>query len=522
MEALAYQGILVTNCHTQIQGALERSLSHEHALLFAEPVYDDASDTIDWYTEASGKVQPLADLPIETQDQVRARIKDMAAEISAQAEELRNSLDGQRSSRGNILALALQFPGTENIFLVGQQPVIICWGFANGTYGAQPQDLVRLGAASAAKPVATSSDTPAPDSAPVASSPAAAQQTSPAPTPQASTAAIPAPPLTQKAEPEVLIVKHEWAWLSLAIRTLLLLLLLYLLAALLFGRAGCVMNGLLDNTPLPGFSQNSSGCTPSHTAPAVVPPAPQQPAAPVMPVPPPRAYVPDNSQALLLEEEYKRETRLRAELEALKLKLQQRAALCVPPPAPEPEEVVPPVEPPSLAEFMPSTPEETPPPPKEEPPKPAPEKPQPQPKPQPKPETPPQPPKKNEKMYIPEDAKKNNDLSFLEGCWQSDSPLFDTTTGKPIEVTYCFDANGRGTRAIQSVSYGRCVGPVRAGFGGGDGDLRMDADDATCAKGSSFGGHLVDCYGKGPGQTQCYGQERKGKRNKWEATFIRK
>ena len=522
MEALAYQGILVTNCHTQIQGALKKSLSHEHAFLFAEPVYDEASETIDWYTEAAGKAQPLGELPLEVQDQVRARIQGLAAEISAEAEELRRSLDGQRSSRGNILALALQFPGVENIFLVGEQPVIICWGFANGTYGAQPQDLVRLGPASA---------TPA---TPVV----AAVQTAHGPAVEGEPASI-----QNKTDPEVVIVRHEWGWLSFIIRTLLLLLLLYLLAALLFGRSGCVMSGLFADTPLPGFNRDWGGCTPSHTKPVEpVTPAPVQPVQPTQPVTPPvvvpqpRAYVPDQSQALLLDAENKRETRLRAELDDIRRQLQQRAALCptepktvpVTPVPVQPEETILPDEAPSLAELMPRSKEEVPVTPKETQPKPVPPtkqvpaKPTPETPPKPEPKETPKPPKKGEKMYIPQDAKKNNDLSFLEGCWTSESPLFDTVTNKPLEVTYCFDAKGRGTRAIESVSYGRCVGPVRAKFGSGEGDLHMDADSASCAKGGAFVGHLVECDGQGPGQTQCYGQELGGKRNKWDAIFRRK
>ena len=230
------------------------------------------------------------------------------------------------------------------------------------------------------------------------------------------------------------------------------------------------------------------------------------------------------SDAMLreLETEQQKALSLRRRIDELRLQLVQRAGEC--PRTPVVEE--PPVqEPPSLAELLPKTPEPPveEPPVKKDPPK-APEKvtPPKQPDP-PKQEKQPEPPKpqkqsKGEDLSIPEDAQKNNDLSFLEGCWDSDSGLFNSRTGEPIKVKYCFDANGGGTRTIlNEESNDRCVGPVRAKFSGGE-TLIIDADGAPCSKGGSFYGHDVRCTQSG-NKALCNGKEKGGKKNSWDAKF---
>ena len=85
-------------------------------------------------------------------------------------------------------------------------------------------------------------------------------------------------------------------------------------------------------------------------------------------------------------------------------------------------------------------------------------KPQPKPKPEPvqppkeepKQQEPPKPaPKKNDNLAIPEDAAKKNDLSFLEGCWTSETGLYSHPSNEPIIAEYCFDKSGRGRRLVR-------------------------------------------------------------------------
>ena len=70
--ALAFQGSQVYACHAQLSGLLRTHLGEAHARLLAEPLMDPQGTAVDWYT--SGPVQPLAELPAETQEAVKTRL----------------------------------------------------------------------------------------------------------------------------------------------------------------------------------------------------------------------------------------------------------------------------------------------------------------------------------------------------------------------------------------------------------------------------------------------------------------
>jgi hypothetical protein len=265
-----------------------------------------------------------------------------------------------------------------------------------------------------------------------------------------------------------------------------------------------------------------SGCLPAGERPGGCAPVPAPPAANGT------AGTPETDTVLVrsLNAEQEKEESLRRELADLRRRLEDRILECPrtppPPPPPEPEAKAPKKEetetpPPTLADLMPVTPdpdpEPEPPAPK---PKPEPEAPAPKPKPEPKPKAPVQ--KKGEDLKIPEEARKNKDMRFLEGCWNSDSGLVDSS-GDPVIVTYCFDDKGNGTRAINRQKKGdRCAGSVRARFDG-SGKLLIDADGAACPRGSAFVPHRVECLPGAGGDARCNGRELGGFKNRWNAKF---
>lgn len=144
MHALAFQGIMVYTCFSQIRDMLRRKFGDDYVLLFAEPVENVADGKIDWYSPVQGKPQPLAGLPEEAQAPVIEKVSHMANEILSYADELIHSREPLKITRGNILKLALRYPGQDALFLVGQQPVYTCWGFGPGTPGAEAKYLTRL------------------------------------------------------------------------------------------------------------------------------------------------------------------------------------------------------------------------------------------------------------------------------------------------------------------------------------------------------------------------------------------
>ena len=441
MRALASQGIFATDCYEQLKAILQQKLGADHAALLAEPQHNAEGNSVDWYAEGSGPAVPLAELSEPEAQALRAQAGALAADIAGLAKDMTADAQARQALSGQLLRLALQHPADEDIWSVNGKPVLINWGFAPGSVGAQPQDLTRLGGVLPPAP-------PAPVAAPV-----------------------PVP------------VAPRSGCLPWLLPLLLLLLLLWLLGAAL---------GLLPS-PLP------AGC---------------------MPV--------DRSA---LEAEKQKAAANEDQLALLWRQLQERAALCKPvtppvtPPTPkvepkkeeakqpEPEVVEPffgetPVEPPKVAEAP---------------------KPQPKPKPEPKQEPPkvdppkqepPKPaPKKNDNLAIPEDAAKKNDLTFLEGCWTSETGLYSHPSNEPIIAEYCFDKSGKGRRFVRERNGQVCSGSASARFQGNQ--LQFDSSQARCPRGGTYVPQKVECNGQ-ENSTQCKGRELGGANLKWDARFKRK
>ena len=163
MHALAFQGIMVTDCYPQLCDMLRRKFGDAYVLLFAEPVPNAGSQSVDWYTPVQGAARRLTDLPADEQNTVRDALVHMAKELHTFADELKKAAEHTKTTRGNILDLALSYPNEDCLYVVGEQPVITCWGFGPGTPGAEPQDLSRIthvaAPAAAAAPAAPAAQT---------------------------------------------------------------------------------------------------------------------------------------------------------------------------------------------------------------------------------------------------------------------------------------------------------------------------------------------------------------------------
>ena len=441
MRALASQGIFATDCYEQLKAILQQKLGADHAALLAEPQHNAEGNSVDWYAEGSGPAVPLTELSEPEAQALRAQAGALAADIASLAKDMTVDAQALQALSGQLLRIALQHPADEDIWSVNSKPVLINWGFAPGSVGAQPQDLTRLGGMLPPAP-------PAPVAAPVP-----------------------------------VAVAPRSGCLPWLLPLLLLLLLLWLLGAAL---------GLLPS-PLP------AGCLPVDRS--------------------------------ALEAEKQKAAANEDQLALLWRQLQERAALCKPvtppvtPPTPkvepkkeeakqpEPEVVEPffgetPVEPPKVAEAP---------------------KPQPKPKPEPKQEPPkveppkqepPKPaPKKNDNLAIPEDAAKKNDLTFLEGCWTSETGLYSHPSNEPIIAEYCFDKSGKGRRLVRERNGQVCSGSASARFQGNQ--LQFDSSQARCPRGGTYVPQKVECNGQ-ENSTQCKGRELGGANLKWDARFKRK
>lgn len=494
MRPLAFQGILATNCYEQLKALLERHSAFlaahgmpNAAVFLAEPVHDERSGRIDWYGEGTGKACKLSSLTGIEQQGVHTKLEKCSTALQC----LIKARSRQPSESSGILIdpglallkLALQHPSaTEDLYVLDGRPILINWGFHPGAEGATPEDIMRLGA---------------PTQGPVHMQEAASKNFSLPPSkflPGEKSA-------TYKQAPR----GPKYAYWLLPL--LLFLLLLWLLLAAL---------GLCPSPlPVACFRQEFPA----------------------------------------LKTEVLRQEALGEEYAHLLDNLQGRAALCQPAHNEEPtselkpvlpldptpvEEKKPQVKAPQKEPTNKESTEDTPffgeapnvatPPIQKEPVRRKEQSPQehniekkelPHPpvasKEPEKPVQRPQ-PRKNEDMKIPKDAAQKKDLSFLEGCWRSETGLFNNH-GVPITGEYCFDKHGRGRRFIHEEGGRTCSGTASAQFNGNQ--LAIDAAPAACSGGTTYVPQAVACSGS-ENSTQCRGHELGGNRNNWDARFKRK
>ena len=108
---------------------------------------------------------------------------------------------------------------------------------------------------------------------------------------------------------------------------------------------------------------------------------------------------------------------------------------------------------------------------------------------------------------IPEEEWEEQDVSFLEGCWNliTDYRITRTDTGEVFDTDaweMCFDGTGTGN---QSLTFGdlSCEGGVRAQFSP-DGALTLiDRGNIPCDNGSAIDQRIMECERLDDGTAQC-------------------
>ena len=123
-------GVRGASAHTfvqQIFDVLENQLSREYRQLFAEPVVDDASKRIDWWSDLDGPVEPFPELPDDQKSAFRLEIEDRFEAIQDRAAALRRSGQDDAIFIAELLNAVVKTPSEANWFSVGGRPVITLW-----------------------------------------------------------------------------------------------------------------------------------------------------------------------------------------------------------------------------------------------------------------------------------------------------------------------------------------------------------------------------------------------------------
>ncbi len=128
-------------------------------------------------------------------------------------------------------------------------------------------------------------------------------------------------------------------------------------------------------------------------------------------------------------------------------------------------------------------------------------------------------PRPSEDLNIPEDARRRGDTSFMEGCWNSVTGLLNAKTKEPVQIEYCFGADGEGTATLTERNGRQCVAPARAHFTD-QGTLELEElGDLDCGDGQGYSRNRVQCDAEAGGQARCEGISRNNHR--WHAEVRR-
>ncbi len=133
---LGVRGEPLHHAQAQIRGVIRRRLGDRHYHLLAEPQPHDLGGRIDWYSERDGAVQPLSALSDVARDTARADIDTLLADIDRLGQSLEASPTDDGRLAGRSLRLAAKRPSDDYLFLVGDQPVVVCWGYDTQAAGA--------------------------------------------------------------------------------------------------------------------------------------------------------------------------------------------------------------------------------------------------------------------------------------------------------------------------------------------------------------------------------------------------
>lgn len=447
---LGVRGEPLHNAAPQLARVLRRRLGDAAADLLAEPQVHADGKTIDWRAGWSGPVRPFDSLPPAERQSTMANVEATLAEIRRLGDLLAGH--GPKEDTGVVglsLKLAARAPSPAYIFLVGDRPVIVAWGYEKDSAPTLP-------------PPGTS-----PGASPVGGAHVSVPEKPPAGVgPQGRRSVL---------QPELGAASDDDDDRTVAVRRTSV------------ARAAPLANGgvpwfrtLAAALPLMllliGGAWLLRGCLPAEPDLDIVtregPPAPT-----------PRQAVQDRLPVLKasLSAEQSRQRALKVELSLAEAEIKRRIAECKPPEQPKP--------PPQVAIAPP-------------PPAPAPQPKATPPAPPPQPKVAPRNPNDN-RLRLPQSP--TNNYSFMEGCWRTDPFRHEAQQMQPGISSYCFDAAGngrlewrRGRTACRTNAQARFSGTV----------LALRDADSTCNDGSRWFADQLNCQRGADNVAQCSGNSR--------------
>ncbi|WP_462320678.1 hypothetical protein [Halochromatium sp.] len=114
--------------HRELTLIIRRHLPGVTASLLALPILSEDGVSVDWHSDLAGEARPLASLPAAQRKLVQDKLQDRLTSLKRLAIELPRRVRGSEELAAE-LRVATHYPGDEQLYLVGNEPVITFWGF---------------------------------------------------------------------------------------------------------------------------------------------------------------------------------------------------------------------------------------------------------------------------------------------------------------------------------------------------------------------------------------------------------
>jgi len=113
-----------------LRAKIQEKFTPEHAHLFAIPQLSDDGGSMDWYSEAQGAVVSWVEATPAQRQHIADRVEAMLVDLKALANNPAPEGNADAEHLRQLLKQALFVPERmENVFLVGEQPVVTFWGY---------------------------------------------------------------------------------------------------------------------------------------------------------------------------------------------------------------------------------------------------------------------------------------------------------------------------------------------------------------------------------------------------------
>jgi hypothetical protein len=126
---LGVRGEPLHNWAAQLRGAIRRRLGDGTADLLADPQLHEDGKAIDWYAGWTGDVHKVADLDPARRSEILAQVDAALGDIVRFGATLTAAGHEDSGLIGRSLQLAAKKPAESFVFLVGDRPVVVCWGY---------------------------------------------------------------------------------------------------------------------------------------------------------------------------------------------------------------------------------------------------------------------------------------------------------------------------------------------------------------------------------------------------------